>query len=48
MSNFVLFCGSLGGAGLNQVASKFWDGTKSFLEEYIQSLHMHQKNSNSY
>ena len=49
----MLFCGSLGGAGLNQVTSTFWDGTKSFLgdeqatiphlKDWIQGFHMHPK-----
>ena len=46
----MLFCGFLSGAGLNQVISKFWDGTQSFLggeqaaiphlKEHIQGFHM--------
>ena len=49
----MLFCGFLSGAGLNQVASTVWDGTKSFpggeqssiphLKEEIQGFHMNPK-----
>ena len=49
----MLFCGSVGGSGLNQVTSTFWDGTKSFLggepatiphfKDDIQGFHMHPK-----